>query len=170
VYACKVAGADGWAGMRVGARRVHAGPNAPGRARRRALPEFGGLRAAGGFGSSARFGDACPRPLGESHVVRVGSHGRVGEPDGLKIRPGGCHSLWGESYPRSTGDEVEDGQAIVHPERTRRRFLGVGEDPVKRPPARSSRERPSEILFPLGRERHALPPLPAGSHDRAAGG
>jgi hypothetical protein len=65
VYACKVAGADGWAGMRVGARRVRAGPNAPGRARRRALPGFGGLRAADGFGSSARFGDA----LGERVAV-----------------------------------------------------------------------------------------------------
>jgi hypothetical protein len=82
-------------------------------------------------------------------VVRVGSHGRVGEPDGLKIRPGGCHSIWGESYPRSTGDEVEDGQAIVHLERTCRRFLAAAKDPVKRPPARSSRGAPQRNPLPL---------------------
>jgi hypothetical protein len=91
-------------------------------------------------------------------VVRVGSHGRVGEPDGLKIRPGGCHSLWGESYPRSTGDEVEDGQAIVHLERTRRRFLASAKIRSNGLQAGLAGERPSEILFPLGRERHALPP------------
>ena len=48
----------GWAGTRVGAGRVPTGSDAPGRGRRRAVPEFGGLRAAGGFGSSDRFGDA----------------------------------------------------------------------------------------------------------------
>ena len=93
-----------------------------------------------------------PRPLGESRVVRVGSHGRVSEPDGLKIRPGGWHSLWGESYPRSTGDDVEDGQAIVHLERTRPPLPGVGEDPVKRPPARSSRGALQRNPLPLSLE------------------
>ena len=90
-----------------------------------------------------------PRPLGESRVVRVGSHGRVGEPDGSKIRPGGCHSLWGESYPRSTGDEVEDGQAIVHLERTRRRFLASAKIRSNGLQPGLAGERSSEILFPL---------------------